>query len=57
MGGGGSGSAKAQPMIGGDLRPDLSQGAYQQEEDQQLAEQMRQGSAHAKRLYDSGGRS
>ncbi len=57
VGGGGSGSAKAQPMIGGDLRPDLSQGAYQQEEDQQLAEQMRQGSAHAKRLYDSGGRS
>ena len=50
---GGSGSAQ-QPFIGSELRPDLSTGALAGEEDySQLQEQMRQGSAEAKRLYDS----
>lgn len=42
------------PFIGEDLRPDLSQSAFMAEDDQaQLQEQMKLGSAQAKRLYDS----
>ena len=49
--GGGGG---ASPFIGSDLRPDLSEGALSEEQDySQLHEQMKQGSAEAKRLYDS----
>jgi immune inhibitor A len=51
---GGSGEAAASPFIGSELRPDLSQGALSAEADySQLNDQMQQGSAEAKRLYDS----
>jgi immune inhibitor A len=50
--GAGSGS-QTEPFIGSELRPDLSQGAFQQEEDHvHLQEQMRLGSAQAKRAFD-----
>ena len=49
-----AGAAPGEPFIGSDLRPDLSQSALSAEADQaQLHEQMRMGSAHAKRVYDS----
>lgn len=44
------------PFIGSELRPDLSQGALSEEDDAELHRQMAHGSAHAKRLYDSGQR-
>jgi immune inhibitor A len=51
---GGTGETAAAPFIGSELRPDLSQGALSAEEDySQLNEQMQQGSAEAKRLFDS----
>ncbi len=54
-GGGLGGGSNAGPFIGSELRPDLSQGALLSEDDQAaLKEQMAGGSAHAKRLYDSG---
>ncbi|MBN3817313.1 M6 family metalloprotease domain-containing protein [Paraburkholderia sp. Se-20369] len=47
-------SAMNAPFIGQELRPDLSQSAFSEEEDQtHLREQMQMGSAHAKRVYDS----
>lgn len=52
-GGGGTGQG-ASPFIGSELRPDLSEGALSGEEDyMQLQDQMQQGSAEAKRLFDS----
>ena len=55
MGGQGRGPSEGGPFIGGELRPDLSQGALSEEEDQgALNDAMAGGSAHAKRLYDSG---
>jgi BMFP domain-containing protein YqiC len=49
-----SGVPAPQPFIGSQLRPDLSQGAFSAEEDfSELHEQMRQGSAEAKRQYDT----
>ena len=49
-----SGAPAPQPFIGSQLRPDLSQGALSAEEDfSQFHEQMRQGSAEAKRQYDT----
>lgn len=54
-GGGLGGGSNAGPFISNELRPDLSQGALLSEDDQAaLKEQMAGGSAHAKRLYDSG---
>lgn len=53
-GGGGTGEAGAQPFIGSELRPDLSEGALLGEDDfAQLQNQMQQGSAEAKRIFDS----
>lgn len=54
-GGGSAGaSASAQPYIGQELRPDLSQSPYAAEGDKgDLKEQMKQGSATAKRAYDT----
>ena len=53
-GGVGTESDPAQPFIGADLRPDLTQGAVLGEEDyQSMHEGMRQGSPSAKRIYDS----
>jgi len=50
----GRGAAAAEPFIGSELRPDLSKSALAAEQDNsQLQHQMRQGSAQAKRLYDS----
>ena len=44
----------AQPFIGTDLRPDLTQGAISGEEDyQSVRERMGQGAPSAKRIYDS----
>ena len=49
-----SGVPAPQPFIGSQLRPDLSQGAFSAEEDfSEFHEQMRQGSADAKRQYDT----
>jgi immune inhibitor A len=49
-----SGAPTAQPFIGSQLRPDLSEGALAAEEDySQLHDMMRQGSAEAKRHYDT----
>jgi immune inhibitor A len=49
-----SGAPAPQPFIGSQLRPDLSQGALSAEEDfSEIHEQMRQGSADAKRQYDT----
>jgi immune inhibitor A len=46
--------SEQSPFIGQDLRPDLSQGALAEEDDQaQLRHEMMSGSAGAKRLYDS----
>jgi immune inhibitor A len=46
--------AQREPFIGHELRPDLSQGAFMAEDDvAHLQEQMRMGSGHAKRAYDS----
>ena len=46
-----------EPFIDGELRPDLSTGALQEEDDHALLhEQMATGSAAAKRLYDTKGR-
>jgi immune inhibitor A len=53
-GGGGTGDSGASTFIGSDLRPDLSQGALSDETDYTpIHDQMRQGSAEAKRFYDS----
>jgi immune inhibitor A len=50
----GGSTAQHQPFIGGDLRPDLSQGSLLQEDDYaQLRDQMKSGSAAAKRMFDS----
>jgi len=50
----GSGAATTEPFIGSELRPDLSESALSAEEDySQLQELMQQGSAQAKRLFDS----
>ena len=47
-------SAPSVPMIGADLRPDLSLSATAEEEDVgHLQHQMQLGSAHAKRVYDT----
>ena len=47
--------AAPEPFIGSNLRPDLSQGALTGEEDfAQLHQQMRMGSAQAKRNFDTG---
>jgi immune inhibitor A len=52
--GGGAGKPPAQPFIGSALRPDLSQGALLGEEDvNELQQQMRTGSAGAKRQFDA----
>jgi immune inhibitor A len=52
QGGGGRGGEEA--FIGSDLRPDLSQGAYQHEEDHgQLQELMNSAAPGAKRLFDT----
>jgi hypothetical protein len=49
----GGGSA-AQPFIGQELRPDLSQTPFSAEDDQSdLQEKMKQGSAPAKRAFDT----
>ncbi len=54
-GGGGGGAGAGGPFIGNELRPDLSQGSLSGEDDHAaLNAQMAGGSAHAKRLYDSG---
>jgi len=46
--------ASLTPFIGSELRPDLSQGALSQEEDVALAQkQMLEGSARAKRTFDT----
>lgn len=46
----------AEPFIGSEARPDLSQGAYQDEEDQNdLQNLMNAGAPGAKRLFDTGG--
>jgi len=51
---GGANRGGAQPFIGSALRPDLSQGALLGEEDAStLQQQMRTGSAEAKRQYDT----
>jgi immune inhibitor A len=48
-----SGGAAPQPFIGTELRPDLTESALAAEPDYaRLQEQMQQGSAEAKRLYD-----
>ena len=49
-----TGRAGESPFIGSELRPDLSEGALSSEEDYaQLQDQMQQGSAEAKRIFDS----
>jgi immune inhibitor A len=51
---GGTGQAGASPFIGSELRPDLSEGALSAEDDYaHLQDQMQQGSAAAKRSFDS----
>jgi immune inhibitor A len=51
----GGSSSQVQPFIGGELRPDISQGAFKEEEDHAyLQEQMQLGSAQAKRAFDKG---
>ena len=51
---GGGGNNPAQPFIGQELRPDLSQTPFSAEDDQgDLQQQMKQGSAAAKRAYDT----
>ena len=51
---GDQGDQPAQPYIGQDLRPDLSQTPYAAEDDQSdLQQQMKQGSGQAKRAYDT----
>ena len=54
-GGGTQGTGEgASPFIGSELRPDLSEGALAGELDyEQLQDQMRQGSAEAKHIFDS----
>jgi immune inhibitor A len=50
----GGGTGAAQPFIGRDLRPDLSQTPFKAEDDQgNVQEQMKKGSASAKRAYDT----
>ena len=52
--GGSQGAAAPQPFIGQELRPDLSQSALSNEEEMTaLHEEMAQGSAQAKRLFDT----
>jgi hypothetical protein len=47
-------SQSAQPFIGQELRPDLSQGAMVGEEDyHNIQKEMQAGSAEAKRYYDT----
>jgi immune inhibitor A len=47
-------TTRHQPFIGSELRPDLSQGSLLQEDDYaQLRDQMKTGSAAAKRMFDS----
>jgi immune inhibitor A len=52
--GGAGAQGRAEPFIGSELRPDLGHSALAAEDDlAQLGEQMKQGSAQAKRVYDS----
>jgi immune inhibitor A len=51
---GDQGDQSAQPYIGQELRPDLSQTPFSAEDDQgDLQQQMKQGSGQAKRAYDT----
>ncbi len=51
---GDQGGQAAEPFIGQDLRPDLSQSPFSAEDDQgDLQQQMKQGSAQAKRAFDT----
>jgi hypothetical protein len=52
MSGGDSSAGQNQPFIGSELRPDLSAGAFMNEEDQ-MQEQMRAGAPQSKRLFDT----
>ena len=60
--GGGSGGDEGQagqggePFIGSEARPDLSQGAFQEEDDQKdIQNLMKGGAPGAKRLFDTSG--
>ncbi len=52
MSGGDAGGGQNQPFIGSELRPDLSTGAFMNEDDQ-MQDQMRAGAPQSKRLFDT----